>query len=168
MKPTPISLLVLIGAGFAGASYILWSSYFGAFSGANWFNLLFPWVLAVVNAAAARWIRGVIANERIGQDSRQVSPLIVVRWLVVGKASAWLGTVLCGLYAGMVLWAIPLWGHLAAAEHDGPIFIVGTVSGFLLAVAGVWLERECMLPPDDDNSAGNNPKRLPPSVGWNT
>lgn len=168
MKPTSPASLLVAALVFALAGYLLYGRFHGDIGPRSWWDLLFPWVLAVTCVAAARRIRSALDDGRVGQDSSQIQPLVMARWLIVGTASAWLGAVLTGLYAGALVWAIPRWAELAAAAEDGPILVVGAVSGVALSAAGLWLERSCQVPPDDDPPAASGGEPVPPSVGWGT
>ena len=168
MKPTPISSLALVAVVLAVAGFLLYGRFYGDLGARSWWDLLFPWVLTLVCAAAARWIRSALDDGRVGQDSSQVQPLTMARWLVIGTASEWLGAVLAGLYAGALVWALPRWSELAAAAEDGPVLAVGALSGVALAAAGAWLEKSCRLPPDDEPPAASGGEPVPPSVGWGT
>lgn len=168
MKPTSPASLVLVAVVMAVAGYMLYGRFLGDIGAWSFWDLLFPWTLTVVCVAAARWIGQALADGRIGQDRSQIQPLTVARWLVVGIASAWLGAVLAGLYGGALLWIIPRWSTLAAAADDGPVMAVGVLSGIGLAAAGMWLERTCRVPPDDEPPGTSGGEPLPPSVGWGT
>lgn len=166
MKPTSPIALIVSAVVIALASWMILARFFGALGARSWWDLGFPWVLTAVCVAAARWIKSVLEEGRVGQDRSQVQPLTLSRWLVVGTSSAWLGAILGGLYAGGVLWAVPKWSELAAAQHDGPIMIVGTISGILLALAGLWLEKVCQLPTDGEKNPRPNGDLGTNSVGW--
>lgn len=169
MKPTSLTSLGVVAAVCVVAAYLVMYRFFGALGPRSWWDLLFPWLLTGMCASAAIWVRGVLKDEsKVGQDRSQVQPIVLARWLVVGTASAWLGAVLTGLYAGAALWALPRMGELVAASEDAPVCVVGAISGILLAAAGIWLEKECQLPPDDENTAPPGGETLPPSVGWGT
>ena len=166
MKPTSPITLAASALVLALASWMIVAQFFGALGPRSWWDLGFPWLLTAVCVAAARWIKSVLKEGKVGQDRSQVQPLTLSRWLVVGTASAWLGAILGGLYAGGVLWAVPKWTELAAAQADGPIMIVGTVSSILLAAAGLWLEKVCQLPTDGENSSPPSGEMGTNSVGW--
>ena len=159
MKPTSPASLLVAALVFALAGYLLYGRFHGDIGPRSWWDLLFPWVLAVTCVVAARRIRSALDDGRVGQDSSQIQPLVMARWL---------GAVLTGLYAGALVWAIPRWAELAAAAEDGPILVVGAVSGVALSAAGLWLERSCQVPPDDDPPAASGGEPVPPSVGWGT
>lgn len=165
MKPTSPLLLGFAALFMAAASLIVQLRYF-AYLERSWWDLLFPWALTAICVFAANWVRSVIKDKKVGQDRSQVQPTVLAAWLIVGTASAWLGAVVGGIHAGGLIWALPNWSELAVAAEQGPIMAVGAVSGFLLAGAGLWLEKECQLPPDDENSGPPTGDRVPPSVGW--
>lgn len=166
MKPTSKTLLLGVSFVIAAATAILYNRYFGTWGSKSWQDLTFPWILTIVCAFAARWVRATLKDNKVGQDRSQVQPLTLSRWLIVGTAAAWLGGIVGGINLGGVLWALPRWQTLTAAATDGPIFIVGVFTGLLLAAAGLWLEKECQLPPEDKNSPQANQETPPPSVGW--
>lgn len=166
MKPTSISALAAVATVIAAAAWMIFSRFFADLGPRSWWDLGFPWLLTGVCAAAALWIKSVLAQGKVGQDSSQVHPLRLSRWYVVGTASAWLGACLAGMYAGGLLWAIPQWATLSAAAHDGPIMAVGTVSGILLAASGLWLEKTCRIPTDEEKYPTQSQEMGPSSVGW--
>lgn len=168
LKPTSPFALAAAALVFAVAWFLVTSRFFGSMAPRSYWELLFPWVLTAVCLFAARWVRSAIDDERVGQDRSQVAPLVLARWLVVGTASAWLGAVLLGVNVGGLLWALPRWSELAAAAEDGPVAAVGALTGLALVAAGLWLERACRIPPDDDRPAASGGEPLPPSVGWGT
>ena len=66
MKPTPISSLALVAAVLAVAGFLLYGRFYGDLGARSWWDLLFPWVLTLVCAAAARWIRSALDDGRVG------------------------------------------------------------------------------------------------------
>lgn len=166
MKPTSPLTLLAVAVLLAGCSWIVLDRFFADLGPRSWWDLGFPWVLTAVCVAAGRWIKKVLDDGRVGQDRSQVQPLTLSRWCVVGSSAAWLGAILAGLYLGGVAWAVPQWPDLAAAQSDGPIMIVGCVSGVLLSAAGLWLEKVCQLPSDGENSPPPTGDMGPSSVGW--
>nr|WP_120491746.1 DUF3180 domain-containing protein [Corynebacterium lactis] len=166
MKPTSPLTLIAVAIVLASASWIVLDRFFAELGPRSWWDLGFLWLLSAVCVAAARWIKKVLSDGRVGQDRSQVHPLTLSRWCVVGSASAWLGAIFAGLYLGGVVWAIPSWSDLAAAESDGPIMVVGFFSGVLLAAAGLWLEKVCQLPSNDEKSPPPTGEMGSSSVGW--
>ena len=167
MKPTSPVSLILVALVCALGSNMIVARFFGSLVSRGYWELFFPWVLIAVCLYGARRVRAAIDDNGVGQDRSQMNPLTLARWLVVGTASAWLGAVLTGVHAGGLFCALPRWADLAAAQEDGPVAAVGAITGLALAIAGLWLERSCRIPPDDEGSAPSGGEPLPPSVGWN-
>ncbi|WP_075693105.1 DUF3180 family protein [Corynebacterium sphenisci] len=155
MRGTGVGALLAVAAAAAVLAFAAVRALFGSFV-FHWTDLLFPWALTAGCAAAARWVRRVLAEERVGQDRSQVHPLTIARLCTAGSAAAWLGAVLGGAYAGAAAWLLPRWGVLAAVAEEGPTVLVGVATGTALAAAGLWLERSCRVPPED-----GDPPRLP-------
>ena len=110
------------------------------------------WFLIVVVIVLIIMVRRNLREDNIGLDSSQLDPLTVARFLVVGKASAWTGAIIGGLYTGAALYVVPQAGMLIAAEQDMNAVLLSSVGGVVLAGVGVILERCCETPPTDSQS----------------
>ena len=86
----------------------------------------------------------------IGMDRSQINPVTAAQWLVVGKASAWTGAIVSGVYAGIASFVVPRSGELVAASDDLPGVLASLSGAVALCVAGVVLERHCVAPPPPD------------------
>ena len=105
-------------------------------------------MLAIVDGILAFYIHRAIGRNQVGQDHHQLHPVRAARAFVLGRASAFAGAVFCGAGIGSGVYVWPRIHTLSAAQADSPGIIVFTVAGFLLAVAGLVLERACRIPPD--------------------
>lgn len=157
MQATKIRVLLAAVAVTAVVVWLVIRVAFGAVT-FHWSDLLFPWAMTAVCAWGARKVGKAREDHGIGQDGSQMHPLTAARWVTVGTASAWLGALLAGGYLGVCGWLLPQWAHLAAAGEEGPVVIVGVVSGVALAAAGLWLERSGHITPGD---MGDEPGGLP-------
>ena len=83
-------------------------------------------------------------------DRSQINPVTAAQWLVVGKASAWTGAIVSGVYAGIASFVVPRSGELVAASDDLPGVLASLSGAVALCVAGVVLERHCVAPPPPD------------------
>src|SRR5699024_6551955 len=88
----------------------------------------------------------------IGLDRSQINPMTIARFMLVGKASAWTGTIVGAAYLGMALYVVPMAGQIAAAADDVTGVVSSVLGGLAMAVAGVILERHCEVPPPTDGT----------------
>jgi hypothetical protein len=110
-----------------------------------------PWTapLGVVLIAAMVGVLAWTTHQRIQVRRERVEPHRAVAFLVLGKASA-LGGAMVG--AGYLVFALMF---VARWEADAPrerVIRAGiaVLAGIALAVAGLFLERSCRVPRDDD------------------
>lgn len=118
-----------------------------------------PALLAVLAATVA--ISTVALRRRLAGrgGARPVDPLGAARMAVLGKAAAHAGAALAGAYAGYLLLLL---GDLIVDVRRERAIVAGvsTVVALLLAAAGLWLERSCQIPPEDD---ADRPGGAPPA-----
>ena len=76
--------------------------------------------------------------------------------MVLAQASAYVGAVLAGCWAGVLLHTVPALGRLTAARGDTVTAVLGVVLAAGLAVAALWLEHVCKVPLDDDEDCPGN------------
>ena len=86
----------------------------------------------------------------IGLDNSQLNPMTITQFMLVGKASAWTGSIVGGIYAGIAVYVIPNAGTLAAASDDLVGVIASALGGLAMSAAGLRLERHCETPPPPD------------------
>jgi hypothetical protein len=171
----------MLGAVLAAVAVVSWSVLSLLDSRGAALLPALPWsapgalaVLAVLIALAAlgvrRRLRERFAPRRpgggAGQDrprARAVNFLVVARLAALGKASAYGGAVLAGVYAGYLLLLV---GDLTTDLRRtlGAIAGLSAVAAAGLAAAGLALERSCKVPPDaDDSGPGGPPSQVRPS-----
>lgn len=112
-------------------------------------------VLAAAEAVAGFFIRRRVADGEVGTGLHQLNPLSIARSVVLAKASAIVGAVFTGGWAGLLLHLVPRQDRLAAARSDLPGTVFGLVAGALLVAAALWLERACTVPPDSRADGGD-------------
>lgn len=101
-------------------------------------------------AARGAGVTGTPANE---PRVRPVEPLMVARIAVLAQASAYVGAVFGGIWAGVLAYTGPELGRLQAARGDSLTALIGIACGGGLVAAALWLESVCRVPPgsgDDD------------------
>ncbi|MEZ2122741.1 MULTISPECIES: DUF3180 domain-containing protein [unclassified Corynebacterium] len=150
MKTTPIPLLVLTALFCAGVSGILTWRFYAMLIPISVTASATLWIMAGLCGVLAWRVRTYLEKGRIGLDRSQLNPITVAQWLVIGKASAWTGSVVGGAYLGMASYVIPRSGMLTAAADDLPGVLLSLLGGVAMATAGAVLERSCEAPPPPD------------------
>ena len=105
--------------------------------------------LAFVVAASAVALRRRL---RGGPERKPVQPLGAARMAVLGKASAHVGPLLGGCYAGYALLLLPAL-DVEVRRDRATVAVVAFVASLLLTAAGLWLERICRVSGGDDQDA---------------
>jgi uncharacterized protein DUF3180 len=108
--------------------------------------------LAVVVLIAALSVRSRLRSDDV---RRRPHPLAMARMVVFGKASAHLGPIVGGLYAGYGLVLLPDL-DIESRRDRAVLALFAVLAAALLALAGLLLERFCRVPggvDDDDPSA---------------
>jgi hypothetical protein len=105
-------------------------------------------VLAAVEAVLAHTLKA-----RIGRrpGTRAVEPLAAARAVALAKASAVAGTVMAGVWVGLLGYVLPRRSVLTAAAGDTPGAAVGLLGAVALVAAALWLQHCCRTPPDSDD-----------------
>ena len=124
-------------------------SFYGNFPPIRLSSAVVLSVMAVVALVAATLVKKRIDNGGVGFDRSQMQPTTVTGWMLYGKALAWIGALLSGLYLGLGTFVVPQAGQLVAAQSDVPGVIGGFVAACVATIAGVRLERACEAPPAD-------------------
>jgi hypothetical protein len=112
----------------------------------SWLTLIAWAFLAALLFAAAR-----NTHQRIQVRRERVEPSRAVFLLMIGKASAFVGALCTGVYAGFAL------SFLQAMGSAGPrnrVIMAGAaaVISVLVVTAGLLLERACRIPEDPDET----------------
>jgi hypothetical protein len=165
MTPVRRRELVALAVAVAFAAWLVVRSAYGELPSLDWWLPVPLGVLAVAEVLGARTLRARLTAEREARRApgrspataaRPVEPMLVARLAVLAQASAWVGAVLAGCWAGVLLHTAPALGRLAAASGDTVTAVIGVVAAVGLTVAALWLEHVCKVPPDqDDEEPGN-------------
>jgi hypothetical protein len=105
----------------------------------------------------ARTRTGTPATVARNAPVRPVEPMLVARLAVLAQASAYVGAVFAGMWAGVLAHVGPAVGRLQAAGGDTVAALLGIVSSGALVAAALWLESGCRVPPsstDDEPHPG--------------
>jgi len=149
MTPTRFRELVLMAAVAAFVSYV---AVVGLY---QWFPPLTVWTglsLAGVALAEAAWgfyIRSKVNDGEIGVGGGRLHPIAVARTVVIAQASAWVGALVFGWWAGVLGYLLPRRAELQVATADTPGAVVAAVCALALVGAALWLQHCCKSPPLD-------------------
>jgi len=162
MKPVRRRDLVVLTLGLAVASWLMVRAWYGDLPRLDWWLPVPLAVLAVAEALGARTLRTRLAELREARSGRPragarppsqvrpVEPMLVARLAVLAQASAYVGAVFAGVWAGVLLYVGPQVGRLQAAGNDTVTAVIGLVSSIGLVAAALFLESVCRVPPEDD------------------
>jgi hypothetical protein len=165
MTPVRRRDLAILAVGFAVAAGLLVRTYYQQLPPLVWWLPLPIGVLAVAEALGARTLRSRLAAERAARSSRQragqpadraagpvrpVEPMLVARLAVLAQASAYVGAVLVGVWAGVLVYVAPAIDRLQSAGGDTVTSVLGVVLAAALVAAALWLESVCRVPPDTE------------------
>ncbi|MGH3715018.1 MAG: DUF3180 domain-containing protein [Micromonosporaceae bacterium] len=154
LRPTNPATLFVVALGAAALSWVLIGRYYGDVPQLTWFPALTLFMLAVLEAIAARAIKARI-DRRPGTEP--VEPLVVARFVVMAKASSVAGALFTGIYGGVLVW---VWAASSENQHAaadiGPA-AQGLAAALLLVAAALWLERCCRIPESDSDRDAESP-----------
>ena len=164
MKPVRRRDLAVLALGLALASWLLVRTYYGQLPPLDWWLPAPLGILAVAEALGARTLhvrlsalRDARAGKRPAAKSgsalpvRPVEPMLVARLAVLAQASAYVGAVLLGVWAGVLIHVGPAVGRLQAAGGDTVTAVVGVACSAALVGAALWLESVCRIPPEEQD-----------------
>ncbi len=172
MRPVSRRDLVVVALGLAVAAWLVVRSAYGDLPPLRWWLPVPLALLAVAEALAARTLGArldAVREARRGARDRRpgaaaasvpsrpglvrpVEPMLVARAAVLAQASAYVGAVFVGVWAGVLLYVVPSLDRLDAAGNDALTGVVGVVASAALTAAALWLEHVCRVPPSEDDS----------------
>ena len=149
MTVTPIRPrdLVVHALGAAVALYLLVRLTYGSLPE---FPLTAGLPFAVLGVAEAIGGSALRARIRGREGTRPVQPLVAARAVLVARASAQAGAIMTGAWAGLLAYAAPRTGELAAAGGDTAAAALGVVGALILVGGGLWLQHCCRTPDDPE------------------
>ncbi|WP_366489126.1 DUF3180 domain-containing protein [Petropleomorpha daqingensis] len=157
--------LVVLAIGLTVAAWLLVRAFYGSLPPFDWWLPVPLAVLAIAEALGARTLKARLSAEREARKSqgrgttaarttgpvRPVEPMMVARLAVLAQASAYVGAVFVGVWAGVLVYAAPHIGRLGTATGDTVAAVFGVVSAAGLVLAALWLESVCRVPPGSDD-----------------
>jgi len=111
-----------------------------------------PVVMALLALTTALWARGTRARLAGRPGTKPMDPIVAARSAALAMAASRAGALVAGFYAGVLVDLVPRF-DVPGVRERGVIAIATVVMAVLLALAGLWLERICRIPPSDDDGA---------------
>lgn len=158
MGPTRKRDLTVAAAGTAAVAYLLVMWLY------RWFPPITAWTgisllaVAVAETGWGRHIQKKLDDGKIGDAPGWLHPLAVARSLVAAKASAWVGALVLGWWAGVLAYLVPRRSEVRVADADTPGAIIAAGSAAALILAALWLQHCCKSssnPPESDRAPEN-------------
>ena len=161
MTPVRRRDLAVLAVGLAVAAWLLVRTWYGDLPPLRWWLPTPLAVLALAEALAARTLRtrlSALREARAGRGPtgsgapavRPVEPMLVARLAVLAQASAYVGAVFAGIWAGVLLHVGPAVGRLQYAGSDTVTALIGLACSAALIAAALWLESVCRVPPENE------------------
>jgi hypothetical protein len=164
LRPVQRRDLVVLAVGLAVAAWLLVRAWYGDLPTLDWWLPAPLAVLAVAEALGARTLKARLAALRSARAAasrpgpaaappgpvRPVEPMLVARLAVLAQASAYVGAVFAGVWAGVLAHVGPAVGRLQAAAGDTVTALIGLAGSVALVAAALWLESVCRVPPEDE------------------
>ena len=151
MKRTSLGALIGVGIFMAAAAAILTTRFYGSMMSIPVTVSATLWLMVVVCLGLTLKVdKATDEDHGIGLDNSQLNPMTIAQFMLVGKASAWTGAIVGGLYAGVAVYVIPNAGTLVAASDDLVGVLASAIGGIAMSAAGLRLERHCETPPPPD------------------
>lgn len=153
MRQTRVASLVAVAIAVGVVLWIVVTAAYAALPALPWTAPITLVVVAVVELVLARGVRARI-DRRPGAP--MLSPLVIARYVVLAKASAYAAAVVAGAFGGMLAY---LAANLNGPSQRGDAWVAGgsTLAACGLAAAALLLEHACRVPPSDDEPSAPAP-----------
>lgn len=147
LGPTRIRDLLTVAAIVGVATWVLVGYNYGDLPSIPLFAGILLYVLAAVEIVIALVVRTRVSARQVGRAKGQLHPLTAARIVALAKASAILGALMAGAWAGLLVFLLAQ-NDVAQADHDKPSTVIALVGAVVLIAAALWLEYCCRAPDD--------------------
>lgn len=168
MKPTRVSVLVLVAVVCAGLGWLLLRSLYAKLPPLPWTGVPALLIAAMAEAWTGRDLKARIAARRgsgpgtgvggqeTGRRLKPVAPMFVSRMVALAKASSLAAAIIAGVAGGF---GVYLSGSLNASvpRQDALTAVVTFAAAVVLACAALYLENCCRVPEDQDRDEREAP-----------
>lgn len=153
MKPTRVATLVAVAVAVGVAAWVAATLSYAVLPPLPWTAVATLMLVAVVLLVLARSVRARIERK---PGAPMLEPLVIARYLVLAKASAYAGAVAAGAFGGVMAYLL---SDLTSSTQRADAWVAAVTA---LAAAGVvvsakLLEHACRVPKDDDDDENATP-----------
>lgn len=145
MRPTRVRDLLGVGVVAALLGNLVIGFGYGALPG---LPMLAGVTLGVLGVAEALFGNVLQARIRRRRGARPIQPLVAARAVLLAKASAVAGSIMAGVWVGLLVYVLPRSAEVTAAAADAVTGAIGLVCALALVGGALWLERCCRTPDD--------------------
>ena len=156
MKATRIRELALMAVLAGVVSWVAVREFYGSLPQLRWFVPLSLVLLGIAEAVAGSNLRARVQRR---PGALPVDPIVAARQLALAKASAIVGALMVGAWAGLLVYALNQLDYLAAADNDAITAGIGVGSAAALVAGALWLEYCCRTPKPPDEAEHQNESR---------
>lgn len=139
-------MLVAIALVTGGVTYAVTRSSYDSLPRPSDLVLFWLGLLIIAEFYIAVMTRARLAGR---SGTRPIDPLVVARFVALAKASAIVGALAAGGYAGFLLWVVRL--DSPDANADTRVSAIGVALGVLLVAVALFLEHVCKVPKREDD-----------------
>lgn len=153
MKQTRVASLVAVAIAVGVVLWVVVTAAYAVLPELPWTAPITLVVVAVVELLLARAVRARI-DRRPGAP--MLSPLVIARYVVLAKASAYAAAVVAGAFGGVLAYLV---ANLNGPSQRADAWVAGgsTLAACGLAAAALLLEYACRVPPSDDEPSAPAP-----------
>lgn len=152
LGPTRLRDMLAVAVVAGALMFVLARYHYGKFPTLPWIAGVMLYVLAVLLVVIAFLVRARVSAGKVGPGPGQLHPINVARSVALAKASALLGAIAAGGWAGLLIFLLGN-RRLDVAVSDTPAAVIGAIGGILLVAAALWLEHCCRAPDDPEADA---------------
>ncbi len=154
LGPTRVRDLLAVAVVTGLLLWVLARYHYSVFPPLPWAAGAMLYILAALEVVVAVLVRRRVAGGRVGPAPGQLHPINVARSAALAKASALLGAIATGGWAGLLVFLLQH-RDLDVAVADRPAALVGLLGGVLLVAAALWLEYCCRAPDDPERDVAD-------------
>lgn len=153
MKQTRVASLVAVAIAVGVVLWVVTTTVYAALPELPWTAPITLVVVAVVELVLARGVRARIERR---PGAPMLAPLVIARYVVLAKASAYAAAVVAGAFGGLLVYLV---SNLDGPSQRGDAWVSGgsTLAAVGLAAAALLLEHACRVPPSDDEPDAPTP-----------